>query len=138
MQTCLASRLTTGVLSVTLLAAPVVAQVDAQVDETAPAGETAEVIDELVVVGTRPGDQNKTDPLRREFWRQQMFEAVERMRLEEEEDWRDSELTFRSSPKSRIVWGYDPGADREMYTGFNFDSNPGVTTKPATLFRAQF
>ena len=138
MQMCLASRLTTGLLSVTLLAAPVVAQVDTQVDEDAPAGESAQVIDELVVIGTRPGDQNKTDPVRREFWRQQMFEAVERMRLEEEEDWRDSELTFRSSPKSRIVWGYDPGADRDRYDEYEFGTNPATTTKPATLFRAQF
>jgi hypothetical protein len=134
MPTSFASRLITGVLSVTLLAAPVVAQVD----ENAPVDESGEVIDELVVIGTRPGDRDKVDPVRKEFWRQQMFESVELMRLEEEEDWRDSELTYRSGAKSRMVWGYDPGADREMYRGFNFDSNPGVTTKPATLFRAQF
>ena len=134
MPTNFASRLITGVLSVTLLAAPVVAQVD----ENAPAGESGEVIEELVVVGTRPGDQDKIDPLRKEMWRQQMFETVERMRFEEEEEWRNSKLTYRSGAESRMVWGYDPGADREMYRGFNFDSNPGVTTKPATLFRARF
>jgi hypothetical protein len=134
MPTNLASRLITGVLAVSLLAAPVVAQVD----ENAPVDESGEVIDELVVVGTRPGDRGKVDPVRKEFWRQQMFESVELMRLEEEEDWRDSKLTYRSNPESRMVWGYDPNADRNMYDEFDFNTNPGVTTKPATLFRAQF
>ncbi len=134
MPTNFASRLTTGVLAVTLLAAPVVAQVD----ENAPVDESGAVIDELVVIGTRPGDRDKVDPVRKEFWRQQMFESVERMRLEEEEDWRDSKLTYRSNPESRMVWGYDPNADRHMYDEFDFNTNPGVTTKPATLFRAQF
>ena len=134
MPTSFASRLTTGVLAVSLLAAPVVAQVD----ENAPVDESGEVIDELVVVGTRPGDRDKVDPIRKEFWRQQMFESVELMRLEEEEDWRDSKLTYRSGAKSRMVWGYDPNADRNMYDEFDFNTNPGVTTKPATLFRAQF
>ena len=134
MPTSFASRLTTGVLAVSLLAAPVVAQVD----ENAPVDESGEVIDELVVVGTRPGDWDKVDPIRKEFWRQQMFESVELMRLEEEEDWRDSKLTYRSGAKSRMVWGYDPNADRNMYDEFDFNTNPGVTTKPATLFRAQF
>jgi hypothetical protein len=134
MPTSFASRLITGVLAVSLLAAPVVAQVD----ENAPVDESGEVIDELVVIGTRPGDRDKVDPVRKEFWRQQMFESVELMRLEEEEDWRDSELTYRSGAKSRMVWGYDPNADRNMYDEFDFNTNPGVTTKPATLFRAQF
>ncbi len=134
MPTSFASRLTTGVLAVSLLAAPVVAQVD----ENAPVDESGEVIEELVVVGTRPGDRDKVDPIRKEFWRQQMFESVELMRLEEEEDWRDLKLTYRSGAKSRMVWGYDPNADRNMYDEFDFNTNPGVTTKPATLFRAQF
>ena len=134
MRTSLASQLVTGVLSVTLLAAPVVAQVD----ETAPVDESGEVIDELVVVGTRPGGPDKVDLMRKEMWRQQMFETVERMRFEEEEEWRTSKLTYKSGAKSRMVWGYDPGADRDMYSEFDFNTNPGVTTKPATLFRAQF
>ncbi len=134
MPTSFATRLITGVLSVSLLAAAVVAQVD----ENAPVDESGAVIDELVVIGTRPGDRDKVDPVRKEFWRQQMFESVELMRLEEEEDWRDSELTYRSGAKSRMVWGYDPNADRNMYDEFDFNTNPGVTTKPATLFRAQF
>ena len=100
MPTSFASRLTTGVLAVSLLAAPVVAQVD----ENASVDESGEIIDELVVVGTRPGDRDKVDPIRKEFWRQQMFESVELMRLEEEEDWRDSKLTYRSGAKSRMVW----------------------------------
>ena len=99
MPTSFASRLITGVLSVSLLAAPVVAQVVAQVDENAPADESGAVIDELVVIGTRPGDRDKVDPVRKEFWRQQMFESVELMRLEEEEDWRNSELTYESGAK---------------------------------------
>ena len=134
MPTRFASRLLTGVLSVNLLAAPVVAQVD----ENAPVDESGAVIDELVVIGTRPGDRDKVDPVRKEFWRQQMFESVELMRLEEEEDWRDSELTYRSGEKSRMVWGYDPNADRDMYKEFDINRMPYEQTRPATLFRAQF
>jgi len=134
MPTNCASRLITGVLSVSLLAAPVVAQVD----ENAPVDESGEAIEELVVVGTRPGERDEVDPVRKEFWRQQMFDSVELMRLEEEEAWRNSELTYESGAKSRMVWGYDPGADRDMYSEFDFNTNPGVTTKPATLFRARF
>ena len=134
MRYCFASRLIMGVLSVTLLAAPGVAQVD----QDAPADESGTVIEELVIVGTRPGDQNKADPMYEEMLRQQMMEEVQRMRFEEEEDWRNSNLTYQSSQQSRIVWGYDPKADREMRDDIERNSLPGDTTKPATLFRAQF
>jgi hypothetical protein len=103
MRYCFASRLIMGVLSVTLLAAPGVAQVD----QNAPADESGTVIEELVIVGTRPGDQDKADPMYEEMLRQQMMEEVQRMRFEEEEDWRNSNLTYQSSQQSRIVWGYD-------------------------------
>jgi hypothetical protein len=66
------------------------------------------------------------------------MDEVQRMRLEEEEDWRNSNLTYQSSQKSRIVWGSDPKTDRAMQEDFERNSLPGDTTKPTTLFRAQF
>jgi len=123
-----------GVLTATLLATPVAAQVD----ESAPAEESGEVIEELVVYGARPGDQVKADPMYEEMLRQQMMDEVQRMRLEEEVDWRNSELTYQSSRQSRIAWGYDPKSDRDMRDDIERNSLPGDTIKPATLFRAQF
>jgi hypothetical protein len=112
--------------------------VAAQIDEDAADTEPDEVIEELVVIGTRPGDPVDADPAYREVLRQQMMEEVERIRVEEEEGWRNSNLNYQSSEESRIVWGYDPKADREMRNDMEFNTLPGETTKPATLFRAQF
>lgn len=134
MRSCFASRLITGVMTISLLAAPVAAQVD----ESAPADESGEVVEELVVYGTRPGDQVEADPMYEEILRQQMMDEVQRMRLEEEEDWRNSNLTYQSSRQSRIAWGYDPAADRDMLDDIERNRLPGDTTKPASLFRAQF
>ena len=134
MRSGFSSRLVMGVLSATLLTAPVVAQVE----QNAPVDESGEVIEELVVYGTRSGDQVEVDPLYEEILRQQMMDEVQRMRFEEEEDWRNSNLTYRSSRESRMVWGYDPKADRDLRNEIDRNSLPGDTTKPATLFRAQF
>ena len=134
MRNCFSSRLITGVLFVTLLAAPVAAQVE----QNAPDDDSGEVVEELIVYGTRPGDQVKVDPLYEEMLRQQMMDEVQRMRLEEEEDWRNSNLTYRSSRESRMVWGFDPKADRDLHNDIDRNSLPGDTTKPATLFRAKF
>jgi hypothetical protein len=134
MASCVSYRLAMGVLSVTLLAASVVAQED----ENAPADESGEMIEELVVYGSRSGDKREVDPMYEEMLRQQMMDEVQRMRLEEEEDWRNSELTFQSSSESRMVWGYDPAADRALRNDIDHNSLPGDTTKPATVFRAKF
>jgi hypothetical protein len=128
------SRLVMGALSASFLTAPVVAQVE----QNKPVDESDEVIEELVVYGTRSGDQVKADPMYEEILRQQMMDEVQRMRLEEEDDWRNSNLTYRSSRESRMVWGYDPKADRDLLNEIDRNSLPGDTTKPATLFRAKF
>ena len=134
MRDCFSSRRIMGLLSVALVVAPVTAQID----ESALVDESSIVIEELVVVGTRPGDQVKADPIYEEILRQQMMDQVERMRLEEEESWRNSKLTYQSSKESRIVWGYDPKAERDMRNDLDLNSMPGDTTKPATLFRVKF
>ncbi len=134
MRSCFSSRLISGALSVTLLAAPVVAQEN----QNAPADESGEEIEELVVYGMRSGDKREVDPMYEEMLRQQMMDEVQRMRFEEEEDWRNSELTFQSSRESRMVWGYDPAADRALRNDIDRNTLPGDTTPPATLFRAQF
>jgi hypothetical protein len=129
-----ASLLVAGLLTVGLQAAPVAAQVDASASED----DSGEITEELVVYGTRPGDQVEVDPVYEEIMRQQMMDEVQRMRLEEEAGWRDSNLNYQSSRDSRIVWGSDPGADRDMREDFERNGLPADTTKPATLFRAQF
>ncbi len=132
------SKFLIRLMVVMLLHALAVLPVAAQIDEDAAETEPDEVIEELVVVGTRPGDPSDADPAYREVLRQQMMEEVERIRVEEEEGWRNSNLNYQSSEESRIVWGYDPKADREMRNDMEFNTLPGETTKPATLFRAQF
>ena len=129
-------RLISGALFFALTIAPVAAQID----ENATDDEPEEVIEELVVVGTRPGDPVDADPAYREVLRQQMMQEVERMRVEEAQGWRETSLTVetRTSENSRIVWGYDPEADRDMRNDIDFDTMPGETVRPATLFRAEF
>ena len=134
MQSHFLIRLIVVMLFYALAALPVAAQIDEDAADTEP----DEVIEELVVIGTRPGDPVDADPAYREVLRQQMMEEVERIRVEEEEGWRNSNLNYQSSEESRIVWGYDPKADREMRNDMEFNTLPGETTKPATLFRAQF
>ena len=132
------SRFLIRLIVVMLFYALAVLPVAAQIDEDAADAEPDEVIEELVVIGTRPGDPVDADPAYREVLRQQMMQEVERIRVEEEEGWRNSNLNYQSSEDSRIVWGYDPKADREMRNDMEFNTLPGETTKPATLFRAQF
>ena len=121
-------------LTFTLAAVPVAAQVD----EAAPDDNSGEMLEEIVVYGSRSGDPSSVDPKYAEIWRQQMLDEVERMRLQEEMEWRNSNLTYQSSADSRIVWGYDPKSDRDRRTDFDYDRLPGDTVKPATLFRAKF
>jgi hypothetical protein len=134
MQRHFLTRLIFAMLFSALTALPVAAQIDEDAVDT----ESAEIIEELIVVGTRPGDPADADPLYREVLRQQMMEEVERIRVEEEEGWRNSNQTFQSSEESRMVWGYDPKADRDMRNDMDFNTLPDETIKPATLFRAQF
>jgi len=129
-----AALLISGALAASLASLPVTAQVDEGVADD----DSAEVIEELVVYANRKGDQVEVDPVYQEMMRQQMMDEVQRMRQEEEEDWRNSNLTYQSSKKSRIVWGSDPKTDRAMQEDFERNTLPGETTKPTTLFRAQF
>jgi hypothetical protein len=134
MQSHFLTRLILAMLFSALTAFPVAAQIDEDAVDT----ESDEIIEELIVVGTRPGDPADADPLYREVLRQQMMEEVERMRVEEEEGWRNSNQTYKTSEKSRLVWGYDPKEDRDMRNDVDYSTLPGETMKPATLFRAQF
>jgi hypothetical protein len=134
MQSHFLTRLILAMLFSALTAFPVAAQIDEDAVDT----ESDEIIEELIVVGTRPGDPADADPLYREVLRQQMMEEVDRMRVEEEEGWRNSNQTYKTSEKSRLVWGYDPKEDRDMRNDVDYSTLPGETIKPATLFRAQF
>ena len=134
MRSSCAALLISGALAASLASLPVTAQVDEGVSDD----DSAEVIEELVVYANRKGDQVEVDPVYQEMMRQQMMDEVQRMRQEEEEDWRNSNLTYQSSKKSRIVWGNDPKADRAMQEDLERNRLSGDTTKPTTLFRAQF
>lgn len=136
MQSDLIFRLVSGALCLIFAAQHAAAQIDQEAADDA----ADEVIEELVVVGTRPGDPVEADPAYSEVLRQQMMEEVERMRAEEAQAWRDTSLTVETSPteNSRITWGYDPVADRDMREDLGFDAMPGETVRPATLFRAEF
>jgi len=134
MRTNCAALLISGALAASLASLPVTAQVDEGVSND----DSSEVVEELVVYANRKGDQVEVDPVYQDMMRQQMMDEVQSMRLEEEEDWRNSNLTYQSSQKSRIVWGNDPKTDRAMQEDLERNRLPGDTTKPTTLFRAQF
>ena len=127
-------RLFSGALFFALISLPAVAQID----ESATDDEPDEAMEELVVVGTRPGDPFEGDLAHKETLRQQMMQEVERMRVEEEQGWREEQLTYKSSESSRISWGYDPKEDRDLRNDMTFEAMPGETVRPATLFRAEF
>ena len=134
MRISLPARLIMGALSAALLVAPATAQIDENITDR----ESADVLEELVVIGTRPGDKVRADPIYESILRQQMIEEVERMRRDEEENWRNSNLTYQSKRDSRMSWGYDPKADRDMRNSVDTNTLPGDTVKPASLFRAKF
>jgi len=123
----------------------------AQVDEakepdsagSAKAAESAapasnEVLDEIVAYGKRSGDPTDADPKYEAMWRQQMQDEITRMRVEEEEQWRRGDLTTTTDTTPRMEWGYDPQSDRERRNDLDLNTRSSDTTRPATLFRAQF
>jgi hypothetical protein len=127
-----------GLPGAVLLAVPAAAQVD-ESETVAESGQIVdETIEEIVVYGGRSGDPENADPAYAEIWREQMLEQVIRTRREEEQQWRNANLTYQSSEESRIVWGYDPKADRDMREDLDLNNMPGDIVKPATLFRANF
>ena len=117
----------------------------AQVDETRQAGSAKpaepignEVLDEIVAYGKRPGDPTAADPKYDDIWRQRMRDQIARMRVEEEEQWRRSDLTTTTDTTPRMEFGYDPKADRERRNDLDTLDRSGDAIKPATLFRARF
>ncbi|MGI9206241.1 MAG: hypothetical protein ACR2Q3_19655 [Woeseiaceae bacterium] len=120
-----AEETVTDVVEIQEIAAPT--EVDAAADD---------VVEEIVVFGSRPGDRRRVDVEYEDPVRAQLLKDFHKMRQDEEEyEWRKSAAAESSS---RIKWGYDPRDDYRMRNEMNLQELPSERNKPATLFRFEF
>lgn len=103
----------------------------------ADSAEADDSLDEIIVVGPKPGDRRRVDEdvtadtERRRILKEQYWLSVE----QEEYEWRKRQTIEKPS---RIKVGYDPRDDYKMRTELDMHSLPYEQTKPATLFRIGF
>lgn len=96
-----------------------------------------EIIEEIVVRASRPGDRIDVDARYEEIMRARLIVEFERLQvLEQEYEWRSSE--FDDNNSSRIKWGYDARDELRMRRDTKLTDLPIDDTKPATLFRFEF
>ncbi len=134
MQPAVTSLLRLGALTMALAVANAVAQDDDQRSQEDP----EDTMDEIVVVGPKPGDQVDLEARYESQLQTMIRKEIKRMRiLEEEYEWRKSDSLNVEKP-SRIKWGYDPKVELEMRRNTDLTDLPMDNTKPATLFRFQF
>ena len=101
---------------------------------------TAEEIDEIVVIVDRSGDPIMDVDLRyEEILRERIMNEYFRLqRLEEDAAWRQADPDLDPSKTSRIKWGYNPQAEARMRRETDLMELPIDEVKPATLFRVEF
>ncbi|MDJ0929041.1 MAG: hypothetical protein QNJ73_15495 [Gammaproteobacteria bacterium] len=125
--------LSISMLSITLAGFPAGAQVD-----EAPATDSDDVTEEIVVKARKPGDQVDVEAQYRESLRLRLLRELDELQvLEEEYAWRTADQPVIEGP-GRITWGFDPVKEEETRDQRDIWSLPADRTKPATLFRAQF
>ena len=123
------------ILAVAALVALFGATVFAQEVDEEPADEN-EVIDEIIVSGSKPGGRKRLDLEYEDPVRARLLKDLHEMQADKEEyAWRKS--TAIDSP-SRIKWGYDPADDYQIRNNIDLDDQNWGKTKPATLFRLEF
>ncbi len=124
-----------------LAAATLLLGMTAWAQEEAPeddAADSDESVDEIVVVGSKPGDRSEVDSIYQDQLRERILRELEQMRREEEEyAWRTEDTTRVSQP-SRISWGYDPRESYRMRNEVDVNALPMDVVQPATIFRIGF
>ena len=114
---------------------------DPQEDEGAAAPTPAEIMEEIRVIGRRPGDPKALEPTREELLRQSIIRDWERNRaLAGEQEWRRSLPKAQPLPGApRIRWGYDPEEEMRMRQRTVVDDSPARPNGlPPTLLRITF
>ena len=93
-------------------------------------------MEEIVVIGTKPGDRDELDVPYEELMRERLLKELEAQReLEEEFEWRRGP---RVEEPSRIRLGYRPQDANRDQRDTSLTDLPMENQKPATLFRFEF
>jgi len=97
-----------------------------------------ENIEEIVVVAHKSGDPIDIEANYEALLRSRLMQDLEQLRnLEEDYEWRKTAGMSVENP-TRIKWGYDPDDELSMRRETDLMDVQFVTTRPATLFRAEF
>ena len=111
--------------------------VDDQSDgETESDTEAESDIEEIVVIGAKPGDRQRLETPYEDLMRERLLRELETQReLEEEFEWRQGP---RVDDPSRIRLGYRPQDANRDQRDTSLTDLPMENQKPATLFRFEF
>jgi len=95
-----------------------------------------ETVEEIVVVGRKPGSRRRVDPIYEDPMRVRLLKDLEESREDEEEyKWLAAEPN-QSSPN--VQWGYDPRDDYLTRDKIDRLEVPSDNVRPATLFKIGF
>ena len=107
--------------------------------DTGEDADSQEAIEEIVVVGGRSGDRRSLDDIYTDELRERILNEIEQMReVEEEIAWRSESTAIKTSPESRMSWGYDPRDELLMRNEMDLASLPSDTVRPASVIRIGF
>ena len=100
------------------------------------ADETEADMEEIVVIGEKPGDRQRLEVPYEDLMRERLLRELEAQReLEEEFEWRRGP---RVEDPSRIRLGYRPQDANRDQRDTSLTDLPMENQKPATLFRFEF
>lgn len=108
---------------------------EATEEVTEPVAED-ETIEEIIVIGRKPGSRRRLDPVYEDPMRARLLKDLEELRDNEEEYvWLTSESDKSSST---VQWGYDPRDDYVTRDEIDLLKLPTDDVRPATLFKIGF
>ena len=98
--------------------------------------EDSETIEEIVVLGQKPGSRRRVDAVYEDPMRARLLKDLEELRANEEEyKWLAEEPKKNTS---NVQWGYDPRDDYLTRDEIDLLEHPTENNKPATLFKIGF
>lgn len=127
---------TTATLVCTLWCAVAFGQASGDDEDASGAEETESEMEEIVVIGEKPGDRQRLEVPYEDLMRERLLRELEAQReLEEEFEWRRGP---RVEEPSRIRLGYRPQDANRDQRDTSLTDLPMENQKPATLFRFEF
>lgn len=125
-----------AVVALICLAGPTWSDEDEQ--EAPEESQAIEEIEEIVVIGGKPGDPIDIETRNEALLRARILVEMDRLRvLEDEYAWRKLGAENEKST-SRLKWGYDPRDEMRMRLKSDLMDIDAGETKPATIFRVEF